>query len=284
MRFGSKLAVGLVLALIALPAFADLPQHVPQDKAFGFQPPATEVARQIQAFHNNWLLPIISVILAFVTGLLLYIFVRFNRKANPEPAQFSHNTLIEVVWTLIPVLILVVIAVPSFRLLYLEDEIPEADLTVKAIGAQWYWDYEYTDPAGDPDKTITYSSILLEKEDAIAAGKPWLLGVDSPMVVPAGKIVRVIVTAADVLHAFAVPAFGVKIDAVPGRLNEIWFKVDEPGIYYGQCSELCGSRHAYMPIEVHVLPQADYDAWFAKTQAEYATYHALDGVKLASAK
>ncbi len=284
MRFLSKLAASFIVMLMALPAFAELPQNVPQDKAFGFQPAVTEVARQIQVFHNLWLMPIITMIMVLVTLLLLYIFIKFNRKANPEPMRFSHNSLIEVIWTLIPVLILIVIAVPSFRLLYLEDEIPEADMTIKAIGVQWYWDYEYTDPAGDPAKTLSYSSIMLDAEEAKAAGKPRLLGVDNPLVVPVGKTVRVIVTASDVLHAFAVPAFGVKIDAVPGRLNETWFKVDEPGIYYGQCSELCGSRHAYMPIEVHVMPQADYDAWFAKTQAEYAAYHALDGAKLASAK
>ncbi len=287
MRYLSKLAIGLLLALMALPAFAavaDLPQHLPQDKAIGFQPPATEVARQIEVFHNLWLMPIITGIVVLVTLLMAYIFIRFNRKANPVPARFSHNTTLEVVWTVIPVLILLLLALPSFRLLYLQDVIPESDLTVKAIGSQWYWDYEYTDPAGDPDKTVSYSSILLEKEEALAAGKPWLLAVDNPMVVPAGKVVRVVVTAADVLHAFAVPAFGVKIDAVPGRLNEIWFKVDEPGIYYGQCSELCGSRHAYMPIEVHVLPPAEYDAWFAKTQIEYASFNTMNGAKLASAQ
>ncbi len=283
MRFLSKITAGFFIALLALPAFADLPQNVPQEKAYGFQPAATEVARQIHIFHNLWLMPIITAIVVLVTLLMIFIFIRFNRKANPEPQRFSHNSLVEVIWTLVPVLILVIIAVPSFRLLYLEDVIPEADLTVKATGSQWYWDYEYTDPAGNPDKTVSYSSIMLEADEAKAAGKPRLLGVDNPLVVPAGKVVRVIVTASDVMHSFAVPAFGVKIDAVPGRLNETWFKVDEPGVYYGQCSELCGKRHAFMPIEVHVLPQADYDAWFTKTQAEYATLHALDGAKLALA-
>jgi cytochrome c oxidase subunit II len=284
MRLGSTLVAGFILTLAAFPAFADLPQHVPQSGAYGFQPAATEVARQIHIFHNLWLMPIITTIVVIVTALMLYIFIRFNRKANPVPQKFSHNTLVEVVWTLVPVLILVVIAVPSFRLLYLEDVVPESDMTVKAIGSQWYWDYEYTDPAGDPNKTLSYSSVMLEDDAAKAAGKPRLLGVDNPLVVPAGKTIRVIVTANDVIHSFAMPAFGVKIDAVPGRLNETWFKVDEPGIYYGQCSELCGSRHAYMPIEIQVMPQADYDAWFAKTQAEYASYRALDGAKLASTK
>ncbi len=284
MRFVPKFLMSLVFSLMALPAFADLPQHVPQSKALGFQPAATEVARQIHVFHNYWLMPIITAIVALVSVLFLIIIVKFNKKANPEPARFSHNTLIEVIWTLGPVLILLLIAVPSFRLLYLEDVVPESDMTVKAIGSQWYWDYEYTDPAGDPDKTVTYSSIMLPDDEAKAAGKPRLLGVDNPLVVPAGKTIRVIVTATDVIHSFAVPAFGIKIDAVPGRLNETWFKVDEPGIYYGQCSELCGSRHAFMPIEIHVLPQADYDAWFAKTQAEYAENTTTVHVQLASAK
>ncbi len=287
MRFVSKYLAGLTglgLMLAAWPALADLPQHGPQKMVLGFQPAATEVERQIQIFHNHWLFPIIATIVTLVLGLMAFIVLRFNRKANPEPARFSHNSAIEVAWTLIPVLILVIIAVPSFRLLFLEDDIPDADMTVKATGSQWYWDYEYTDPAGDPDKTISYSSIMLDEDAAKAAGKPRLLGVDNPMVVPAGKTIRVIVTGADVIHSFAVPSFGVKIDAVPGRLNETWFKVDEPGIYYGQCSELCGTNHAFMPIEVDVLPQAEYDAWFAKKQAEYASLHKLDGVRLASAR
>ncbi len=287
MRFVSKYLAGLAglgLMLAAWPALADLPQHGPQKGVLGFQPAATEVERQIQIFHNHWVFPIIATIVVMVFGLMAFIILRFNRKANPEPARFSHNSPLEVVWTLVPVLILVIIAVPSFRLLFLEDDIPDADMTVKATGSQWYWDYEYTDPKGDPDKTFSYSSIMLDDDAAKAAGKPRLLGVDNPLVVPAGKTIRVIVTGADVIHSFAVPSFGVKIDAVPGRLNETWFKVDEPGIYYGQCSELCGANHAFMPIEVDVLPQADYDAWFAKKQAEYASLHKLDGVRLASAR
>lgn len=286
MRFVSKyfaVLAGLGLMLTAWPALADLPQHGPQKMVLGFQPAATEVARQIQIFHDHWVFPIIAGIVVLVMALMLYAMIRFNRKANPEPARFSHNSTVEVIWTLVPVLILVIIAVPSFRLLFLEDDIPDADMTVKATGSQWYWDYEYTDPAGDADKTFSYSSIMLDEAADRKAGKPRLLGVDNPMVVPAGKIIRVVVTGADVIHSFAVPSFGVKIDAVPGRLNETWFKVDEPGIYYGQCSELCGANHAFMPIEVDVLPQADYDAWFAKTQAEYASLNNLDGVRLASA-
>jgi cytochrome c oxidase subunit 2 len=167
--------------------------------------------------------------------------------------------------------------------LYQQDVIPEADLTVKVTGYQWYWDYEYTDPAGDVDKTLTYSSVMLTDEEAKVAGKPRLLGVDNPMVVPVGKTIVVEVLAADVIHAFAMPAFGVKIDAVPGKMNQTWFKVNKPGIYYGQCSELCGARHAYMPIEVHVLPEDEYNAWLAAKQIEYANVNTLDSVQFASA-
>ncbi len=276
------MGAGLLTSLLASPAWAQLEQHLPQDKAIGFQPPATEVAEQIQIFHNYWLMPIITAIVLLVLVLFVVIIFKFNAKANPKPQQFSHHTGLEIAWTLIPVLILVLISFKSFPLLYQEDIIPEPDFTVKATGYQWYWDYEYTDPSGDPDKTLTYSSIMLTDEEAKAAGKPRLLGVDNPMVVPAGKVVRVDVQAADVLHAFAVPAFGVKVDAVPGKLNQVWFKVDEPGIYYGQCSELCGALHAFMPIEVHVLPPADFDAWLKRTQEEYASAHALDNVQFAA--
>ncbi len=280
----SVLAMGVAAVSVASPAWAQLEQHVPKDKAFGFQPAATEVAEQIHIFHNFWLLPIITGIVLLVMVLFAIIIVKFNAKANPVPQTFSHNTALEVAWTLIPVLILVVISFKSFPLLYQEDVIPEPDITVKATGYQWYWDYEYTDPSGDPDKTLTYSSIMLEDDEAKTAGKPRLLGVDNPMVVPAGKVVRVEVAGADVLHSFAVPAFGIKIDAVPGKLNQTWFKVDKPGIYYGQCSELCGARHAFMPIEVHVLPQDEFDAWLKRTQAEYAQAPQLDTVQFAAVK
>jgi cytochrome c oxidase subunit 2 len=283
MRRSSLIGTGVLASFLSTPAWAQLEQHVPQSKAYGFQPPATEVAEQIQFFHNVILMPIITGIVLLVTVLLAIIVFRFNAKANPTPRKFSHHTGLEVAWTLIPVLILVGISFASFPLLYKQDVIPEADLTVKAIGYQWYWDYEYTDPSGDPDKTLTYSSVMLTDDEAKAAGKPRLLGVDNPMVVPAGKIIRVEVQGADVLHSFAVPAFGVKVDAVPGKLNQLWFKVDEPGIYFGQCSELCGANHGFMPIEVHVLPEDDFNAWLARTRQEYASAHSLDNVQLAVA-
>jgi len=283
MRRSSLFAVGLLAQALATPAWAQLEQNRPQDKAIGFQPPVTEVAEQIQIFHNFWLMPIITGIVLLVMVLFAIIIFKFNAKANPVAQQFSHHTGLEVAWTLIPVLILVIISFKSFPVLYQQDVIPEADITIKATGLQWYWDYEYTDPAGDPEKTLTYSSIMLDDTAAAAAGKPRLLGVDNPMMVPAGKIVQIDVYAADVLHAFAVPAFGVKIDAVPGKLNQVWFKVDKPGIYYGQCSELCGALHAFMPIEVHVVPEEEFNAWLIRTQAEYATIDRLDGVQLAVA-
>jgi len=283
MRTRSILGAIALGSLFAGPALAQLKQHGPTDKAIGFQHAATEVAEQIHFFHNVILMPIMVGVVLLVLGLMIYIVLRFNAKANPVPSKFSHNTKLEVIWTLIPVLILVFISFYSFPLLYKQDVIPPSDITIKATGYQWYWDYEYTDPAGDPNKTVTYSSIMLDDEAAAAAGKPRLLGVDNPMVVPAGKVVRVVVTAADVLHAFAVPAFGVKIDAVPGKLNEIWFKVDEPGIYFGQCSELCGARHGFMPIEVNVLPQDEFDAWLLKTQADYAQVQQLNNVQFAAA-
>lgn len=232
----------------------------------GFQAPVTEVMSDIHWF-NNFTLVIITVITAFVLALLGYAMFRFSAKRNPEPSRTSHNTFIEVVWTVVPILILVVIAIPSFRLLYKELEIPEYDMTVKAIGYQWYWGYEYTDEGMDG---LYFDSIMLRDDDrqeaadarGVSLGEvPRLLAVDYDLVIPVDKTVRVQVTAEDVIHSFAMPAFGVKIDAVPGRLNETWFKAEQTGVYYGQCSELCGKDHAFMPIAVRVVSQEQFDAW-----------------------
>jgi cytochrome c oxidase subunit 2 len=209
-------------------------------------------------FHNDILMPLITVICIIVLALLLYVVVRYRRSANPVPSRTSHNTLIEVIWTVVPVLILVAIAVPSIDLLAEQYSPPKADITVKAVGNQWYWTYQYPDH-GD----FEIVSNGLSDADARARGEPRQLAVDERMVVPAGATVKVIVTANDVIHAWGIPAFWVKIDAVPGRLNETWFKVDRPGLYYGQCYELCGARHAYMPIAVEVLPPAQFAAWVA---------------------
>jgi cytochrome c oxidase subunit 2 len=241
----------LAAAALAAPAWAGNPV----DGQLGLQPAATPVMEQITSFHNM-LLVIITAIVALVFALLLFVMVRFSKRANPTPRKFSHNTLVEIIWTGVPVLILIVIAVPSFKLLYFQDTIPEADMTIKAVGNQWYWEYGYPD-----DGDFSFASIMLSREEAAAAGKPALLGVDTPMVAPADATVRMIVTAGDVIHNWAMPSFGIKMDAIPGRLNENWFRVAEPGVYYGQCSELCGKDHAFMPIEVHIVPQDVYGRW-----------------------
>ncbi len=238
---------------------------VPEDYQMTYQSAATPNMADITWFHDLFLFPIILGITLFVTALLIYVMVKFNAKANPKPSRTSHNSLIEVLWTVIPVIILIAIAVPSFRILYTQREIPvDADLTIKATAYQWYWGYEY------PDNNGMYFDSLPLEGDELTEGKLRLLSVDNPLVVPAGAVVRVQVTSADVIHNWAVPSFGVKMDAIPGRLNETWFKVDEPGIYYGMCSELCGVRHAYMPIEVHVLDEAQYIAWLNKAEQEFA--------------
>eukprot|EP01036_Dinobryon_divergens_P003908 gene3908-5167_t len=221
----------------------------------GLQAPATPVMENIHAFHDGLLVPIITVISLFVLGLLIYVMVRFNKKANPVPSKLTHHTGLEVAWTVIPIVILVVIAIPSFRLLFFEQTIPPADLTLKATGQSWYWDFEYPDNGG-----VTLTSNIVKEQD-LKPGQPRLLTVDNEAVVPVNKVVRLQVTSGGVLHAFAMPSFGVKIDAVPGRLNESWFKATREGVYHGQCSELCGSLHAFMPIVIRVVSQQDFDAW-----------------------
>ncbi len=232
----------------------------------GLQDSVTDVMDDISSF-NSMTLVLITVITLFVLALLLIVMGKFNAKSNPNPSRTSHNTMIEVIWTVVPILILVVIAIPSFRLLYKQIELPEYDMTIKATGYQWYWGYEYSDEGMED---ISFDAIMLgddeRKEVAETRGVPLadvprLLAVDYDVVVPVNKTVRVLVTAADVIHAFAVPAFGVKVDAVPGRMNETWFRARETGIYYGQCSELCGKDHAFMPIGVRVVTQEQYDAW-----------------------
>lgn len=228
------------------------------DGRMNLQDQFTPIGREAASFHNYILLPAITIISLFVLALMVWVILRYRRAANPVPSRTTHNTLLEVVWTLVPVLILVVIAVPSIRLLAHQYSPPEADLTIKAIGNQWYWTYEY------PDHGIELVSNMLSDEDAAARGEPRMLGVDERVVVPAGATVKVIVTANDVIHSWGVPAFWVKTDAVPGRLNETWFETDRPGVYYGQCYELCGARHAYMPIAVEVVEPAVFAAWVAQ--------------------
>jgi len=239
---------------------------VPIPGAKGIQTQVTEVGQQAANFHNNWLLTLCVIISLFVLALLVYTIVRYRRGANPTPSRTSHNTMIEVVWTLVPVLILVAIAIPSIRLIRTQYSPPPADLTVKVIGNQWYWTYQYPDNGGFE----IVSNMLKEQKDVKSGDRyrtdadgPPLLAVDERMVIPAGKVVKFIVTSNDVIHAFAMPAFWTKIDANPGRLNETWVKVDRPGVYFGQCSELCGARHGYMPIAIEVVPEATFNAWLA---------------------
>jgi len=243
-------------------AFAEIGQ--PSKWELGLQQSVTPVMDDIIWFHD-FLLYIIAAIATFVLVLLVIVMVRFNARANPTPSRTTHNTLIEVIWTVVPVLILVAIAVPSFRLLFLQTTIPPADLTVKATGRQWYWNYGY------PDSKFEYDSNML-KDNERKPDQPRLLAVDNELVVPVNKVVRVLVTAdpIGVIHSFAVPSFGIKIDAVPGRLNETWFKATREGLYYGQCSELCGKDHAYMPIQVHVVSEQEFAAWLEAAKKKYA--------------
>ena len=235
----------------------------PVDWQLGFQKAASETMRDIVTFHDKLLLPIIIAISVFVLFLMVYACIRFRASANPVPSKRTHNVAVEVLWTLIPCLILIVMAVPSFKILYKQDAIPKADITVKAIGYQWYWGYEY------PDENIFFDSYMIETKD-LKENEPRLLAVDNELVVPVNKVVKVMITANDVLHAWALPSFGVKRDAVPGRINETWFKAEKVGTYYGQCSELCGIKHAFMPIEVRVVTEEEYQEWLLDAKVKFA--------------
>lgn len=262
MKRGALIAA---VAGAALAGPAEAAVGAPTPGGHNFQEPATQVMREIIAFHN-FLLPIIIVISVFVLALLLWVIVRYNRRANPTPRKFTHNMLVEVIWTVVPVLILVAIAWKSFPLIYMEERIPpNAEFTLKVTGNSWRWDFEY------PDLGVQLTSNLLPEEDARAQNRPYLLAVDTPLYVPVGATVRVLVTSNDVIHAFAVPAFGVKEDAIQGRVNETWFNVDRPGVFYGQCSELCGVNHAYMPLEIHAVPRAEFEAWVAANGGTFAS-------------
>ena len=262
--FLRKSGIGAVAAaLLALSGRAAL--AVPQAYETGFQPAASPVMEQIEQFHTELVWIIVAVCL-FVLALLVWIVIKYRAGANPVPSKVHHNTLLEVAWTLIPVIILVFIAVPSFRLLYYEAAIPKPDVTIKAIGKQWFWSYEYPGSAAG----FTYDSVGLSDADAKKADKPRLLGVDNPIYVPVNKVVEVDTVGADVIHSWAMPQMGVKMDAVPGRINKTWFKATQMGVFYGQCSELCGARHAYMPIELHVVSDADYATWLAASKKKFA--------------
>ncbi len=284
MRFRNTLraAAGAVAGLTGL--HAAMAQELPvigkaHEWQMGLQPAASPSMEGIHWFHNGLLLPLITAIVLFVLALLIYVMVKFNAKANPVPSRTTHNTMIEVIWTVVPILILVVIAIPSFRLLYLQRNIPAADMTIKVIGnPSWNWTYEYPDLGLNDDGTAKVSFTAYLKDEAKdlktahEANVPYLLATDVPVVVPVNKTVKLIVTSDPdgIIHAWTIPAFGMKIDAIPGRLNEDWFRAEAEGVYYGECSELCGKDHAFMPIEVHVVSQADYDAWANKAKTASA--------------
>ncbi len=260
---------GLATFALATPAVAQEALETigkPVDGKMGFQPAATELARDLQ-WLDGMILVIITLITLFVTGLMAWVLVRYNRKANPTPASFTHHTPVEIAWTVIPIVILVFIGAFSLPILFKQQEIPEADITIKVTGYQWYWGYEYV------DHEFAFDSFMLPKEELEANGyaqDEYLLATDTAVVVPVGKTIVMQVTAADVIHAWTIPSFGVKQDAVPGRLAELWFSAEQEGIYFGQCSELCGKDHAYMPITVKVVSEEAYDAWLDGAIEEYA--------------
>ena len=265
---------GALAAFAALLAGRPALAGQPEPWGLNLQEAASPIMEQMIDFHNL-LLVIITAITVFVTALLIWAVFRYNRRANPEPAKFHHNTMLEVAWTVVPILILLVIAIPSFRLLYAQHSYPQPDVTIKATGYQWYWSYEY------PEEGFSFGSFMVEEAD-LKPGQPRLLAVDADVVVPVGKTVQVLVTAADVMHNWTVPAFGSKIDAIPGRVNRTWFEATKTGTFYGQCSELCGTRHAYMPIAVRVVTQEQYDEWLTQAQAEYAEKGRLEDMLLAT--
>lgn len=261
--------LGLWATLMALPASAQEGLEiigVPKDRGIAFQPAVTELARDIQRL-DGILLVIITIISIFVLALVAWSVIRFNRRANPTPATFTHNSPLEVAWTIIPIVILIFIGSFSLPVLFKQQEIPEADITIKVTGYQWYWGYEYVDHG------FGFDSFLLQKDELEDYGysqSEWLLATDTAVVVPVGKTIVMQVTAADVIHSWTIPAFGVKQDGVPGRLAELWFSAEREGVYFGQCSELCGKDHAYMPITVKVVSQEVYDDWLKGAIDEYA--------------
>jgi cytochrome c oxidase subunit 2 len=245
-------------------------------KQMGLQQPATPVMERIYDFHNM-LLYLISAITIFVFVLLIIIVLRFNAKANPKPAQFTHNTLLEVVWTVIPIIILVIVAVPSLKLVYYEDRTDQPEMTLKVTGYQWYWGYEYPDHDG-----INFFSYMIPDEEIdTSKGQLRLLSTDNPVVLPVETNIEILVTAGDVLHAFAIPSFGIKKDAVPGRINSTWIRINKPGTYYGQCSELCGKDHAFMPIEIKAVSKQDFNKWVQTARQEFSSNYKEEPVNYA---
>lgn len=259
--FALPLLAAVFLSTLS-PVFA---QAAPQDWQINLMPPASPSAQHIYDFHDMMLI-IITAITLVVLALLIWVVIRYNAKANPKPEQFTHNVVLEVVWTVIPVVILIIIAIPSFKMLYYTDRIENPEMTLKVIGRQWYWDYEYPDHEG-----IAFSSYMIP-DDKInkEKGEQRLLSTDTKVVLPIDTNIQILVTAGDVIHSWAVPSLGLKTDAIPGRLNETWVRINKPGIYYGQCSELCGKDHAYMPIEIHAVTKEEFQQWLVTAKEEFA--------------
>jgi cytochrome c oxidase subunit 2 len=264
MLFLRKIAFWVSFPLVWLSLSAVASADQPTDGGIWFQPSASPTMERIAEFHDTYLFPVITGIVILVFALMLYVFIRFNHKANPVPSKTTHNSLVEVIWTAVPALILFVIAFPSMDLLYYADRSEDTEMTIKAIGKQWYWSYEYPDN-GD----FTFDA-LMKFDDELEEGEPRLLATDYPVVVPVNTKVKLLITADDVLHSFAVPALGLKLDGVPGRINETWVEVTKEGTYYGQCSEICGTGHSYMPIMIKAVSKEEFDNWVVEAQEEFA--------------
>src|SRR5665213_925811 len=266
-RTGKLLTIGTIVAAAAMTAFgapAALADELPQDWQMGMQAAATPVREHIDALHNE-LMIIITLITLFVMALIAYVAIRFNAKRHPVPSKTSHNSVLELMWTAVPILILLAIAIPSFKLMYYMDRTPKPDMTLKITGHQWYWTYEYP----DQDK-LTFDSNTLTDEQDKAAGKPRMLAVDNPVVVPVGAVIRVLVTSTDVIHSWFMPAFGVQEYAVIGRTNYAWMQIDRPGTFYGECNQICGINHPFMPIEVRAVSKEDFAKWLVTAKKKFA--------------
>lgn len=263
-RFFLPLLTALTAAIINFSAFADEVVGMAKPWQKGMFEGVSPVMERLNGFHN-YLLVIITAVSLFVLALMIYVCVRFNEKANPVPSKTTHNVKLEIIWTLLPVVILVSIAIPSLRTIYYMDRTANPDMTLKVVGYQWYWNYEYPDQGG-----FKFDSYMVKEAD-LKEGEPRLLTVDNPLVLPVGKKIRLQTTGGDVIHSWAMPFVGVKIDAVPGQLNETWFEIDKPGVYHGQCSELCGQGHGFMPITIHAVSEADFNAWVAEAKVKFAS-------------
>jgi cytochrome c oxidase subunit 2 len=272
-RAASALFVFTAFALFAGPAAADYPRPW----QLGMQAPASEVKDRINSLHDL-LLVIITVITFFVLALLVYVMVRFRASAHPTPTRTTHNTMIEILWTVLPVVILVVIAIPSFKLLYFEDRAPNAKMTLKVTAHQWYWSYGYPD-----NGNVQFDSYMIQPED-LKPGQMRLLSVDNPLVLPVKTDVRILVNGTDVMHSFFITSLGVQIYAVPGRVNETWVNIDRPGTYYGECNQICGDNHAYMPIEVQAVSEEDFAKWLETAKKKFAAASSNDAVRIAAAQ